>query len=350
LPVTAKPAGLKAAAKMHFSSGSRFFPCSLLAFVVCSLILLAFSIRLPESNFDWLNENTARMAACCLNLVGMHPLLHGRTLSQDGFAIAVVTECSTLYMGILFFSFVVASPADLRRKLAGLPLGVAVLHAGNILRIAAIFAIGVKYRSSFEIAHVYFGQVLMAFLVLTVCLAWFGTGPALGASNRKLPAFIIRFFAFTSIPFLLWLPLNEQYAQFAYRAAAALLVALFGYQIEVRFHPAIYYHTFNAVTFTGLVLATRTRHMRRKLLVLAAGHTAIFSLFLFRTCTVLAAACNHQHADRLGGGIALCSQYILPVALWLTMIRSKTTAQNSVGARNGIRTGSSERGRRNLGK
>lgn len=380
--------------KLHL----KFPPGLFLIFVTCSLSLFAFSIWLPESAFEWLNENTAHMSACCLSAFGMHPVLHGRALSQDGFAVSVITECSTLYMGILFFSFVAAYPSALRQKLTGLPLGIAVLHAANILRIAAVFAIGVKSPGLFELVHVYFGQVLMVLFVLAVCLAWLSMGSEPAPRSGDLFAFVIRFIAFSSIPFLLWLALNKEYVKLADHVVSGLF-SLFGYRLAMKHQHAVYYQTFNVVTFTGLVLATRIQHlipscaqrgknpirkspaptrlrgdrlcppltkgrerneksvsppcpppclkpagtslekggfdsrflsictpfgMRRKLQILAVGHAAILGLhILFRVCNVLIAVFHYELAERIGAGITICGQYILPVALWLLMVREQ---------------------------
>jgi exosortase H (IPTLxxWG-CTERM-specific) len=313
--------------ELDLSPNLKISPGFLLTFVVCACSLFAFSTWLPESAFNRLNENTARMAAHCLRLIGMHPVLSRLTLSQDGFAVSVVTECSTLYMAILLFSFVVAYPAALRQKLIGLPLGIPVLHAGNILRIAAIFAIGVESRNLFEIVHVYLGQILMVLFVLTVCLAWLGAGSEPVPRNRDLFAFVIRFFAFSSIPFLLWLPLNKEYVKLADLVVTGLFW-LFHYQLRIPYQHTIYYQTFNVVTFTGLVLATRPPPLKRKLRMLAVGQAAIFVLhILFRVCNVLLTAFHNEPAEKIGVGITVCGQYILPVALWLLMVRNKTAAQ-----------------------
>ena len=306
----------------------KFSPRFLLTFVTCSLSLFAFSIWLPESAFGWLNENTARMAAYCLNVAGVHPALYGCTLSRESFTVSVITECSTLYMAVLFFSFVVAYPAALRQKLIGLPLGVAVLHAGNILRIAAVFAIGIKSRSLSEVVHVYFGQVLMVLFVLAVCLAWLNIWSEPSSRKHEIILFLFRFFAFTSIPFLLWLTLNREYVKLTDLIVAGFS-SLFGYRFAIKYQHAIYYQTFNVVTFTGLVLASRIQPLWRKLRMLAVGQTVIFIFhILFRVCNILKTAYHNGPAERLGAGIVICGQYILPVALWLLMVRKKTTGQD----------------------
>jgi exosortase H (IPTLxxWG-CTERM-specific) len=316
----------------------RFSPRFLLTFVSCSLSLFAFSIWLPESAFYWLNQNTAHTVAYLLNIFGTHPLLSGVTLSRNGFAVSVITECSTLYMAILFFSFVVAYPAALRHKLIGLPLGIAVLHAGNVLRIATIFSIGVTSRSSFEFVHVYLGQVLMVLFVLTVCLAWLNIQSDPSTRKHELFAFLVRFLAFTSIPFLLWLPLNREYVKFTDQVVMGLF-SLFVHRFAMKYQHAFYYQTFNVVTFTGLILATRIKPLGRKLRMLAVGHVAIFALhILFRVCNVQIAYFHNEPAERIGAGITVCGQYILPVSLWLLMIRMKAAVQKVPFSRMGKRT------------
>jgi exosortase H (IPTLxxWG-CTERM-specific) len=319
---TKRNRGITAVTAEHDTSlNLKFSPGLLLVFVICSLSLFVFSIQLPESAFDWLNESTARMAACCLNQVGMHPVLYGHTLSQDGFALSVITECSTLYMALLFFSFVVAYPTALRHKFTGLPLGIAVLHAGNILRIAALFALGVKIPGSFEFVHVYLGQVLMVLFVLAVCLAWLNMWSEPSTRKHELFIFFIRFLAFTSILFLLWLPLNRGYIKLADHVVTGLF-SLFRYRFAMKHQHAVYYQAFNVVTFTGLVLATRIKPQSCKIWMLAAGQAAIFILhILFRISNAWLAAFQNGQAERFGDGIAVCGQYILPVAFWLLMVR-----------------------------
>jgi exosortase H (IPTLxxWG-CTERM-specific) len=336
--VKAETADLGHCSNLKFSAGF------VIKFLACSIVLYALAIWLPESAFDALNENTARMAAYCLNLVGMHPVLSGRSLSQNGFAVSVITECSALYMGILFFSFVVSYPATLRRKFIGFPLGVAVLQVGNILRIAAVFAIGVQSRGSFELVHVYLGQVLMVLFVLAVCLAWLRIWEEPLTREHDILSFLIRFLAFSSIPFLLWLPLNKEYVKLSDQAVTGLF-SLLNYRLWMPYQHAIYYQTFNVVTFTGLVLATRKQPPKWKFQLLAAGLAAIFIMqILFRVCNVLVTAFHNEPAERLGAGISLSGQYLLPVGFWLLMVGKKTRASKQPHQRHSKLTVSSPKG------
>jgi len=295
-------------------------------FGICCILLFALATWLPESLFEPLNRHTARMSAYCLGPFGIHPVLQGLTLSQNCFAVKVITECSVLYMGILFFSFVVACPISLGRKLMGLALGIPVLHAGNILRIAAVFAIGLRKQNLFEFVHVYLGQVLMVLFVLAVCMAWLRA--ASPAAPRFMPAaFLVRFVAFSAIPFLVWLAINKEYVRLTDHLVTALF-ALFDYRLEIPYQHEIYYQTFNVVTFIGLVLTSRHRVMQRKLTALAAGLAAIVGIqVMFRICNVLMTAFHNEPAIRLSMGISLVGQYLAPVLLWLLLLRGEPGAK-----------------------
>jgi exosortase H (IPTLxxWG-CTERM-specific) len=292
-------------------------------FVVSCLALYALATRLPEAVFEPLNRHTAAMAARLLDLFDMHPLLQGITLRQDEFAVRVVSECSVLYMGILFFSFVVSAPAGLRRKTAGLALGIPVLHAVNIVRIALVFALGVADRRLFDLVHVYFGQVLMVLCVVAACLVWL-RAPESGASPGGTGAFLVRFVACSAIPFLLWLPLNREYVRLT-DYAVRWLFSLWNCRLEGSLHHAVYYQTFNLVTFTGIVLAGRHFMKRRQLRVVASGLAVIVGLHIaFRICDVLMAAFQSETAAWMSNGISLAGQYLVPVLFLLLLLRGES--------------------------
>jgi exosortase H (IPTLxxWG-CTERM-specific) len=288
-------------------------------FGIWFVALFALATILPESKFEPLNRHTAEMTTQILSLCGFHPVLVSSTLNQDGFAVNVVTECSVLYMGILFISFVAAYPAVLKQKLIGLAAGIPVLHLGNILRIAVVFAVGVKERSLFEYVHVYLGQVLMVLFVIAVCLVW---------ARMLLPdprdfrptAFIVRVIACSTIPFLAWLAYNRHYVQLTDNVVYWLFS--FG-NIHFRFdyQHEIYYQTFNLVTFAGLVLSTRFRLVKRKLLALTTGIAIIVGMhLLFRICNGLMITSGMRSAYTLSGIINIVGQYLLPIVLWFATI------------------------------
>lgn len=267
------------------------------------------------------------MASRILELCGFRPVLHdvvnGTLLSQGTFTAGVITECTALYMAILFACFVAAYPAALRSKLYGLALGIPVLHAGNILRIALVFAIGVKKPQLFEIAHVFLGQILMVLLVIVVCLAWVRETAANGRELPSLSGFVLRFFAFSAIPFLAWLGLNGAYVRLTDHFVRWLFWC-FAVRLEIPYQHLVYYQTFNLVTFSGLVLASRAQVVGRKLWAVAAGFACIVGMhLLFRVGNVFATGFAMEAAVQLSNAVSIIGQYFLPIIFWIMIVSGK---------------------------
>jgi len=291
-------------------------------FAATFLALQTLTVFFPETAFAPLNHHTAWMAARLLTLCGLPPVLQGNLLGRGSFTVEVVTECSALYMGILFLSFVVAGTATPLRKIAGLALGIPFLHAVNIVRIAWVFALGASDRALFESAHVYFGQVAMVSCVVAVSVAWFRMAVS-GSPPGVMPSFLVRLAAFSAISFLLWLPLNTEYVRLIDHAVRWLF-RLWGYRLEMVSRHAVYYQTFNLVTLAGLVLAGLPFLKRRMLRVLAPGLLLIVGLHIAgRVCNVMMFAFRNAAAARVFAETILVGQYLVPVLIWLLLLRGE---------------------------
>lgn len=255
------------------------------------------------------------MAAICLDGFGLSVQVKGVTLARGKFAVNVVTECSVLQMALLFFSFVVSSPASLRDKLFGLALGISFLHEANVLRIAAVFAAGLRGPIAFDVCHVYFGQVLMILVVCAVCLAWLRAVQS-GTNQDSLWDFLTCFFGFSGVLFLIWIRFNMVYVGII-DCAVRFLFSLFNYTLIIPCRHAIYYQTFDVVAVAGLVLAARST-FRRKRAMLCIGFLACATLQIAdRSCDVLVTSFHSVAAGRASLLISFVGEYLVPVLIWL---------------------------------
>lgn len=304
------------------------------AFCLCSIALFSAASLAPETLFNPLSRHTALMAAAILELCGFqpatHPLSNGTALGQGAFTVGVITECTALYLWILFGSFVAAYPVQLRLKLPGLVLGASLLHAGNVLRVAAVFAVGVKYPPYFEAVHALLGQVLMVLLVIAVCLAWTRMVSTDAGSSPSAAAFLLRLSAVSALPFLFWLRFNVAYVRLTDRLVRSLF-SPFGVHLEISYQHLVYFQTFNLVTFSGLVLATRRELVRRKLWTVAAGFAVIVGAhLLFRICNVLCTGFGVQAASPLSNTVSILGQYLLPLIFWLLLLSGDKSAPSDL--------------------
>ncbi|MCM2357007.1 MAG: exosortase H [Geobacteraceae bacterium] len=290
-----------------------------LRFLLLCTLLVAAASWAPEHLFAPLNQSTAAAAGSFLGLLGMSPGVAGDLLTLDGFRVRIVTECTPLYMALLYSSFVLASPAPPGRKALGLLCGLPLLNAVNIVRLAAVVAVGAARPALFEAVHVYLGQVLSVLAVVIACLVWHRS--ASGRTGNGSFAFMARAAVISGLLFLPWLLLNRRYVA-AGDYPIRFLFRLAGCPIDLAAGLALYYQTFNVVTFLALILATGTITARRKLLGVAGGLPLLwFGHQAFRTGNVLLSAFQVEGALRLSAAVHLFSSYFLPFLLWLAAVR-----------------------------
>ena len=299
-------------------------PVRFIGVCVLSFILIG---SLPESFFAPLNHATTSLAGSCIGFFGGHALVSEDMISMDGFRVRIITECTSLYSVVLFSAFLLSVPASLKARLAGMAAGAAILSCFNILRIAAVTAVGASRPALFEIFHVYLGQVVMIIMVIAACLAWLHLIQP-RKPKFKAVTFLIRFVVCSTLLFLVWFVFNVAYVKFTDDHVVRRLFSMNNVQLEIPYGHMIYYQTFNIVTFVGLVLAGGTRVLREKIRIVAAGVAIIVAMhILFRVSNVLMTAYGMESAARISDSIYIIGQYMIPVLLWLVIIRKDYLAK-----------------------
>lgn len=282
--------------------------------LLCTLFML-LTVWL-EPFLSPLCRMTADQVAALLTLSGFSLHQQGELITLSGFSVRIVTECTPLYPGLLYCSFVLAQPARWLRTLAGLVAGVALITIFNLLRIAAVTAAGpVVSTFVFDVLHVYLGQVVMLILVISTALLWLRwsiSGPS------PLP-FLLRVALLATLFFIPWLIVNRAYVALLDKLVAALFLLLTpGSQLLTPRPLAIYNHTFAVPLFLALVLAGRKEWSVNRfsatvggVYIIAACHT------LFRVTHVVWTALGVTAIIPLHQGLYLLGQFVLPFLLWL---------------------------------
>jgi exosortase H (IPTLxxWG-CTERM-specific) len=290
-------------------------PISPLRFLGICTLFLVLANWLPDSVFSPLNRATASLSGECLALFGKKAVVAGDMVSLNGFRVLIVTECTALYSVMLFSALLLAAPATLKARLAGLAAGAALLGSVNILRIAAVVAVGSVNPALFEIVHVYLGQVVMMLTVVAAALVWL----RLSAPAADPFPFVLRAGVLASVLFLPWLAVNRFYVALLDKLVV-FIFAIFhpGYLLTIPRPFFIYNHTFEAPLYLSLIFASRTVGMRRKvvgavagLLIIAGWHT------LNRVTHVIWTAYDVEGILPFHMLFYLLGQYLLPFFLWL---------------------------------
>lgn len=106
-------------------------------------------------------------------VVGVDAIASGSLVVVPGnFGIEIVVECSGVPELLIFLSAVLAYPTSGRSKLAGAMIALAGVMAGNIVRLAALFLVGVHAPEYFDPVHAYVQGILSYFLMVVLWLGW----------------------------------------------------------------------------------------------------------------------------------------------------------------------------------
>ncbi|OPY77393.1 MAG: Transmembrane exosortase (Exosortase_EpsH) [Syntrophorhabdus sp. PtaU1.Bin058] len=288
------------------------------AFSISCITLYALIFLLSEP-LMLINEHTAQTLGNVLYVIGIPVSVAGDLVSGKGFAVRIIPECTALLMAGLFACFVLFYPATARQKAAGLAMGLPALYLGNLARLTAIFFVCTYDKRLFNIIHTLLGQVFTVTFVLVMCILWLksiATGRSSKDTIIRISGYLARLVVIAGCLFLLWIEVNDDYIRFVDQFLV-LGFSLFDYRLVIPRDTVIYYETFNIVTFTALLLATRSVAWSKKVNGLAAGLTLFFSIHLFhRFNNTLMSAFQYTAFIKLDYVLCAVGQYLLPALLW----------------------------------
>jgi exosortase/archaeosortase family protein len=165
-------------------SGSRFaLKFGLIA--GCLFAVYAFPFELFGAHGDWLAGYLAayaRLAGAALR-VFENPIVVTGARIDGRFPMEIVRNCDAIEVNILFVSAVLAFPAGWRRQSVALAAGLAGLVTLNVLRICALYWVGVHAPEHFEVAH---EQIFPLLLVVGAALAFLRSVRYLNADPRQV--------------------------------------------------------------------------------------------------------------------------------------------------------------------
>lgn len=106
-------------------------------------------------------------------VMGFEPHLLNHTIMGAGsFEVDVSPACSGAVPLSIYFAAVFAYPASWRARAIGAALGFAVIHGVNLVRVVALFLVGLYYQELFHDTHVYVAQALVICVAVAVWMYW----------------------------------------------------------------------------------------------------------------------------------------------------------------------------------
>lgn len=110
---------------------------------------------LPDGRLDaWVSRRVTAMSGGLLSVAGFDPLVQARMIALPGAdGIYIADGCNGLSTIGLFVGFVVAYPGRFWRRLAFIPLGIAVIYATNVGRLSVMAVAQRHWPSAFDPLH-----------------------------------------------------------------------------------------------------------------------------------------------------------------------------------------------------
>lgn len=105
----------------------------------------------------------------------------GTILGSGNFEVDVSPACSGAVPTSIYLSAVLAYPTTGRARLIGVALGITVIHLTNLVRVCALFLVGLYAHHLFHETHVYVAQALVICVAVATWIAWvtrFANAPA----------------------------------------------------------------------------------------------------------------------------------------------------------------------------
>ncbi len=157
--------------------------CLLFALYATCLIVLSGWIRVSTPLLDGLAAYLAKVISTLVGAVGIASRSAGTLVVHNNqFAIEITYRCTGILHVAFFLSAVLALPYRLMAKVRVMLVGIILILIANLLRIIAVYLVGVFAYPWVHMAHDVAGEL---FMIAVTVLAWLvGMRLATGQSGR----------------------------------------------------------------------------------------------------------------------------------------------------------------------
>lgn len=125
----------------------------------------------------------AKASGAVLHAIGQDVVTTGTTIRGARFGVNVNNGCNGVEAMLILLASIVAFPASMKARAAGLALGALVVQLLNAVRIVSLYLLGVYQPRLFELFHTAVWQIIIILSAIVFFLFW----SARVAPNRLAP-------------------------------------------------------------------------------------------------------------------------------------------------------------------
>jgi archaeosortase B (VPXXXP-CTERM-specific) len=131
-----------------------------------------YQVSEATHHFRHVNVTNATICGKVLGWIGIRNQTVATNVSIGTTSMEIISECSAIYVAILFTAGVLAFPTTWRARWRGLAFGLPCIFVINILRLVSL-GIVIQYRAALlPLFHEYLWQVLFVLVVAVLYLLW----------------------------------------------------------------------------------------------------------------------------------------------------------------------------------
>ncbi|RJR22758.1 MAG: hypothetical protein C4582_06075 [Desulfobacteraceae bacterium] len=143
--------------------------------VLMGAFLLVISLKPVKDVLDingLYTEMVVFLSGMVLKPFGIVEEIGGSLIHLKGLSLDVKFGCNGLEAFLIYTVAILAFPARLIKKFAGIIVGFFILQIINIVRIAGLGLSGIYFKEYFHYIHIYVAQGIMIVLALVIFFLW----------------------------------------------------------------------------------------------------------------------------------------------------------------------------------
>lgn len=142
----------------------------------CTALLVLYAVialnQVNDAVIVPFTEIVARSSALLLRGVETGVSTQGTVMLSSRFALDVRNGCNGVEATILLIAAILAFPATLRSRIAGLLIASIAIELLNVVRLSSLFWLGEHYRRVFDLFHVAVWQSLIILAAISLFVLW----------------------------------------------------------------------------------------------------------------------------------------------------------------------------------
>ena len=131
-----------------------------------------------------LTAGIAKVSGSLLNMIGEEVRVVGTTITSPRFGVNINNGCNGVEAMLILLASIVAFPASMKARVAGLLLGAVVVHLLNFIRIVSLYLLGAYQPRLFDLFHTAVWQIVIILAAIGFFLVWSARVAPARVANR----------------------------------------------------------------------------------------------------------------------------------------------------------------------